>query len=509
MRDNVTKKAGISLMADIKRYIVRVLVLLSRLRFGHRVGLVITEHSIRLSLIRQCLHKCRVIDVSSFPLNSQETRAWSARVDAAVSAATEYVNERGLRHVAVNVGLAGDEIAFRRLSLPPMPKKELSAAVSWEGEKLFPFKFENCLVHHRIVDRSRYRNSDRVGINIIAAKKVFVEAVYDRFDAAGLKIGQVNFLPSMMADTLTSLAPNGDRRNSLLIFLDDNQSLALFLRHGQPEFYQQFVTAPQPDPDGTKVQNVGALTSELLSFLDLHDAQEGEQELDEVVLCGKYSSDPKIRDAIIVGTDLPCRDVFEGESDPSELKYLRADQKCRHFDVIAAGLAENTLHPLIPVAIRNSIGRRRLLIRSGIAVAVALLVIGNLHLQTYSFEKSAGYQAYLSLIGKFNHDKARLDNPAESRPSHVHLLLKELSRTVPDEITLNGIYLTTENQSYVLRLEGHVRLSDFSPEIVLAQYVETLNKSPFFDNVSVTGYSKKREDNRFDLSFHLQMGARV
>jgi hypothetical protein len=301
--------------------------------------------------------------------------------------------------------------------------------------------------------------------------------------------------------------------------------MALFLREGQPEFYQRFVTVPRIDAEDSRLLNATALKAELLSFLDLYSGQSVEQDLDEIILFGKYASAPNIGDVMNAAVGLPCRYAFNDSPIPSALKKLEIDQLYRQFDVISAGMVDNAVQPLIPDEVRRSRDRRTLLSHIGTMGILTLLMIGNLHLQALvqqensneilkgkqaissMYEKSAGYKAYLSLIGKLNRDRARIRS--ESRPSHIHLILKELSLTIPDEITLNGIYVSTENQSYILRLEGNVRLSGFSPEIILAQYVESLNKSPLFEKVSVTGYSKTQENDRFDLSFHLQMGARV
>ncbi len=527
MKIGSVETAPIRMNTAPRRFKARSVKCFNSLRFGHRLGIVIGERFVRLSLVRQRFHRCSVIETSSRSIKSDAAMSWADRVDAAVSAATEFLAHNGQRRVPVNIGLMGDDIAFRHLQLPPMTRKELPVAVRWEGERLFPFKLEYCFVYHRVIDRSQHRGEERIAVNVVAAQKEVVETVYNRFGEAGYEIGQVNFLPAMIADALTSLTNAAETTSSLLLHLDDDQSMALFLRRGQPEFFQRFMTSTNPDTDGMPLGNIRAVTTELLSFLDLYNSQRADQRLLEILMSGKYAEDQNIRDALEGATGLPCRTVFDEDTDPPELRNLPADIRYERFDVIAVGLADNTQHPLIPDKARAAADRRKSLFRVGIATAIGLLIIGNLHLQGYwqnqvlnrkleswktmiqAFEKSPGYQAYLRLTGGQDADNALGADSRRYRPSYAHLLLKELSRTIPDEITLNEIDLSRENNSYILRLEGNVRVSEFSPEIILARYVEALNRSAFFENASVADHTKKGDRGRFDLAFQLQMGARI
>ncbi len=528
MRNDDTKRkfrAGVNALQIVARKTVR---LMDSMRFGHQLGLVVTERSLRLALFKQRGLAKRVVEVAALPLDPEKTGTWPARVEAAAATVSAYLSDRGLSRTPINVGLVGDDIAFRRLYLPCMSKKELPTAMAWEGEKLFPFRLDQCYMHHRLVSRRESGDGDLIGINLVAAKKELIDLFYNRFRAAGFRIGQINFLPVFMAEMLSSQVGSGSGKNQLLVFLDDHHPMALFLHSGQPEFYQQFVTKPQPAADDNRrLTNVGALAAELISFLDLYSGQGHGYSLDAIILSGKYAHDRSIREAFAAGTDLPCSVIFDNGILPASLRKLEVGQLRDMFDVIATGLSEISHHPLIPEAVRKTNNRRRLLLQSAAVSGLTLLVVGNLHLQSHfvrhslsrnlevsrntsrTYESSAAYQVYLSLLSQLDREKGQLRGAAEKQPSHVHLLLKELSRTVPDDITLTGVYFTEEGGAYVLRLEGSVRLSDFSPEITLARYVEKLNNSPFFDNVAVTGYSKKQEHGQFDLSFHLQMGARV
>ena len=126
-----------------------------------------------------------------------------------------------------------------------------------------------------------------------------------------------------------------------------------------------------------------------------------------------------------------------------------------------------------------------------------------------SFENSPGYRGYVNLIGKLDRGQAYLNKVQSRYDSRFHVLMKELSLLVPDHVNLTAVDLEKEDSVYVMSIDGHVRLTGFSPEIVLAEYVEMLDSSPFFKNVTVSGHSKKRDQGRFDLTFQLIMDAGV
>jgi len=501
---------------------------LDQLRLGHQLGVVFYRSSLRLCLVRRWLHQARVIDVTTVPMDSGAVESWPGKIGAAAAIITGYLHERGLKHVPVNIGLMSDDIAIRRLSLPAMSRKELSAAVRWEGRKLFPFDLDQCLIEYQAVEARGDNRPNQIAINITAARREVIEAIYDRFHSAGLRLGQVNFLPAMMAANLPPLTKEKDEERRLILFLDDDQSLAIFTHHDVIEFFQQFVTNPLPSPDGgDEVTNVEAVTAELSTFFDLYNGQGFGRAVDRIILCGRYAGNDALTIAIEENTGLPCRQILDHESLPAAVRTIDPGKTVGMADVVSVGLAPTNRHALVPDVVRNADERRDVLVRVGAAALLALLIVGNLHIQELwrarsleselalkrataaAIENSPGYRGYLNLVGKLDRSRAYLAQWQEPHESHYHLMLKELSRTLPDDITLRSINLAVEDSGYVVNLEGSVRLSGFAPEIVLAQYVETLNASPFFDNVTVGHYIKKREVDRFDLSFQLKMGARV
>ena len=224
---------------------------------------------------------------------------------------------------------------------------------------------------------------------------------------------------------------------------------------------------------------------------------------------------------------LPCRPITDYALLPGALSCLDPRRISDFLDVILTGMAEPGRYPLAPPTIMKLENRKRMLVRSGVVAGLALLTAGMIQGQLYyqethkksdlemkkavarAFEQSPSYQGYLNLMGKLNRSRIFMNQKRNQPESHFHLHLKELTLLLPDHVNLTAVDLNLEEGRYVLRLDGHVRLRGFSPEIILADYVESLGSSPFFDNVTVFNYNKRQEKGRFDLTFQLKMDARV
>ncbi len=522
----LSHKRIMTCLTTVRLRLERIGRALASLRIGRQLGLVMTGASLRICLVKQMLWRRRVVDVTSVPLDPQETAPWQQRIDATISALEAYLNERRLPRLPLNIGLIGDDIVFRRMYLPRMSGKELATAIVWEGQKLFPFDLDRCLVYHEIVDIRDQGDYEQIGVNLVAVTGEVIETFHDRMEATGFSIGHIDFLPAVMAQTVLTSDSRDDGATRLLLLLDDDQSVALFMRNGSLEFSQQFVTSVISD-DGGRMMNAAAMAAELTTFLDLFNGQQFGNTVDELILAGKYAADPDAADLFAENIGLPCRRFSEGKPLPAPLRSLDEGRAEAMLDVVATGLADISRQPLLPDVKRRKIERKGTILRLATVALFVLMIIGHFHAQSMiqngrlrtdldsaqadaqNYENSAAYQAYLSLMSELTRRQTQQAASQSRPPSHFHLLLKELSRTIPDDISLTDVTFSEQNGKNILRLQGNVKLSGFSPEIVLAQYIEALNKSPFFENVNVVRHLKKNESGRFDLSFMLEMGARV
>lgn len=500
----------------------------SSLRAGHQLGLVISEQSLRLCLVKRFLQKSRIIDARTFQLGAEDSDEWLEKIGIAITIARRYLDERRISRVPVNVGLLGPDIGFRRMTLPHMPPKELVSAIAWEGKNLFPFDFAKCLVHHEVADRIIHDDGCRLGINVIAAREEIIRTVFEQLKSKNMKIGQVNFLPYF----LTRITPNGisveENHRHLLLYLDSEQSMAVFIHDGYLDFFQEFVNQPNGGSyDNPATENISVIIDELESFLDIYNAHAREKRIGSIILCGKYGGNEQTVKEITSATGLPCRSIMSTGSLRAIGGNLSQWQLNESIAAVMTALAPSWRRPLATPEFRRRLEKTKFIKRFATAATLALITVAILLYTEYRNEKeltdrlntvkheisriqkSDGYRTYLALIGELSRTRDYMQQAKSKKDSHYHVMLKELSLILPEHLTLTSINLIEQQGQYILTLDGRVKLKRFSPEIILAQYVEALEGSYFFQNVEVTAHSKRQEKGELDLSFQLRMDAQV
>jgi len=501
---------------------------LNLLKSGYQLGVVLSESSIRLALLRRTIRSSRVLNIRNYPLNSTEIETWPGRISHLVTLLNEYITEHQLKSCPVNISLLSHDIGFRRTGLPDMPEAELESAVAFQCNKLFPFDVQDCAIHYDVVDAYKQLESDYLRINIIAAKNEIINELYDQFKVAGLKLGQVNYMPGCLARLSEFKSEHSADSRDLIIYLDDEQSMAVFAHNGHLEFHQEFVIQPTVDESNPNVPvDCDALIDELVSFLDLYNADGQSRTIDSMILCGKYAFSKETAELFNRATSIPCLSLIDLDRFTARVGDFDTADANTQAPAIITALAKPHTQPLAPPGYLKARARSTMIRTAAVAAVVALLAISILQYINHEIEQelgsrlsikygeineiesSVGYRTYLKLLGKLHKSKAYLAETQSARATHVNVLLKELSLTVPNHLNLTTINLDRGEKAYVLTLGGEIRLEGFSPEIILAQYVEKLEHSPFFTNVEVATHFKQGGNDEFELTFQLRMEARV
>jgi hypothetical protein len=492
----------------------------------HHQGLVITEDSAQLGIIRRGFGTPRSVSAETLPFDRSQTDGWPVRIAKTIGWAHDRLQGHGLLRTPVNVALLGQDISFRRLILPLMPPQELAEAIRWEGNKLFPFDLNESVVHHEIVRRFDHNNSTFVAVNIIAAGKRIIDSLYGQFQATGLVPGQVTYLPCRLA-RLVSMQTDIDRQAChLVLYLDGHHSLAVFVVNGYLDFCQEFSTQPVAGLVGTDaIDNLAPLTDELNSLIDLYHAQERENSVQSIILCGQFAGDSNIAAALSETTGLSCRPAA-GMGDATRT-HAGPTEPHPSIAALLTALAPSHIHPLAPAIYHQQQEKRLFFRRLAIAAAVTLTGLSGWQYATYGslsdlshrlestkaermeIENSPAYWTFQAL----SRDPALQPPSPTATPSLVNsryqAMMKELSQITPPSLTLTLLDIRWEEGRPMAQLDGHIRLNDFSPEIVLARYVEALSDSPFYDGVTVVSHQKQRDETGLLLNFQLQMSVRL
>ncbi|MBD3257743.1 hypothetical protein GF377_04865, partial [candidate division GN15 bacterium] len=218
---------------------------------------------------------------------------------------------------------------------------------------------------------------------------------------------------------------------------------------------------------------------------------------------------------------------------PTErLGFVHAGDASYHADLplclpaVAAATNRARLANMLPDE-RKAARRIRLVHRGGIAALVVLAALftaqwlsaraslstaqdrlAHLEQQVETFRASESFRTYNHLKRSVARSQAFI-NKAKESPSYLGLNLKELSQLAPKTVKLETLSYNIENSGQNMHLAGEIVTEHMPPELVLAEFVENLEASPFYANVEVAKNKKKRQTDGFTLEFVISLQGTV
>ena len=130
--------------------------------------------------------------------------------------------------------------------------------------------------------------------------------------------------------------------------------------------------------------------------------------------------------------------------------------------------------------------------------------LGILKQQVAEFQATEMYSTYNQIKRKIAASQQYMDQ-AKDAPSYMSLNLKELTQITPEAVHLSYLDYRAAKPEVNYQLAGTITTRTTPPEVILAEYVENLSASPFFENVVIASHVKKRSAKGFELDFHLNM----
>jgi hypothetical protein len=128
--------------------------------------------------------------------------------------------------------------------------------------------------------------------------------------------------------------------------------------------------------------------------------------------------------------------------------------------------------------------------------------------QIERFRSSPSYILYHKVKRQITTDRSVL-SLLENEPTFLNLNLKEISRITPEGVKLDQFELTRKENGYGLYIMGKAISSDPPPEIILAEYIARLERSPFYDNIVLKRHIKRPHYSRFVVDFELEMTTKI
>ena len=189
---------------------------------------------------------------------------------------------------------------------------------------------------------------------------------------------------------------------------------------------------------------------------------------------------------------------------------------------VAAVVRPRTLANLLPDYRREILrvrGVNRLAIPACVALVLALGMISfsqyktaketereqaQLQASVVAFEQSDIFEVYRQIKQRIALS-SRYIQQVSKQPSYVGFTFKEISRLTPVGMNLSAFEFDPDGTEFNLYLSGTIRSSTIPPELILAEYVETLSASPLYSRVAVNRHIKRPLGESFELEFRIGM----
>jgi Tfp pilus assembly PilM family ATPase len=500
-----------------------------RYSFGRHLAFTVGEDSIQMATASHLGTKVMLLDVRKHYVTESDGDAENRRAQTIRKEIRRYVDEFGGPQSTIAVTLAGKETALRLMTLPRLHGSDLAAAVAYEAKRQFPFSVDDCWIDHQVIERITSETSKQVRASVMAATRTAVAEQLAPFQELGLRVDYVYHTQEVVGQLLRALADFKGDRDYMLVDIHRKRTEISYYHGGDLQFFHvsslgsSFLASRA---DTTVFEYFAeSLATELQNSLDYFGGQFSGQTAHEVFVHGDLAYTTELIEL------LSDRVGFTFKRFPVEqLKLPWAQGSSFETDIpvclptVAAAVNQTRAMDLLPEPLKE----RRLLRsidRFGIAglVLVALMATGQwvmmnsrlnssrdslaeLQTQITEFQSSDLFSTCTQVESRVAANKAYLKQ-AQEKKSYLGLNLKEISYLVPSGIHLQTMEYLTDNQNCNLSMSGIVTSVDTPPEVILAEFVANLARSPFYDDISVDRNVKRQENREFVLEFNLSMKA--
>jgi len=499
-----------------------------KFRFGRTIAISFNENSIQLATAWNIWHRTRLLNATKIYIPRSHVSKEKRR-NFVVTEIGRYVEQYGTRLTRYVLGIGSSDSAFRVISLPPMPRRELARAVRWEADKRIPFGLDNAYFGYHLTRTAATAVGESTLVSLIAVSKTEIDDKLQLLQSVCPKIKAVFYELEALGHMLPYIKDYDERKTYALINIKKDGSEISYYRGRRLEFMNISsigFSALSESPGENKYEAfTESLVNEIQTSLDYYVGQFSKTSTDVVFVYGDLSySDDLIN-------NLSRHFGIEFRRFPvdclAESKICR-DDFCEQIPVslsaVALSMIDYDLIDFLPPRVREKLATVRFvrLVVPAFALFVAMLLLTWTLMKYRDEVKSAWLDSSMAQIARFENsqpvimynqikrqmviDKDILKT-LDKEPTHLYLNLKELSRVTPRQIKLNMYDLGEEGRAKNLILAGRAASTDPPPEVILAEFIVRLESSPFFENVALDNHSKSNKGNLFTIDFQISMDA--
>ena len=492
---------------------------------GRHVGFSIDENSIQMASARHNGVGVTLTEVSRIDLSQiSDLDARRRKISTSIK---EFVGRHGGRRATVSISVNGPETALRTSIMPDLGRSQLDSAVMYDSKRLLPFPQNECIFDYRPAQRITTESGRRLKISVLAATRRLIEDTLKPFDELGLEVTCLRHSQDVTGQLLSCL-PNFSPDSGYALINIQHHGSEIAFYHGTTLEFAHIISigssflGDRNDPT-TFEYFAESLASEVQNSLDYYSGQYSTNFANQVFIYGDLSYTDELLSLLSERLGLSFLRF------PTErLDFVHKGDASWHADLplclpaVAAATNRVKLPNLLPPE-RKQARHNRSAHRVGIAAVIALLCffgahwyaartslqtarehLNHLNQQVETFRASESFKTYNHLKRSIARSQAYI-NAAKESPSYLGLNLKELTHMAPSSVKLQTLDFRTDSQNRNMHLTGEIVTEQTPPELTLAEFVENLEASPFYEDVEVTRNRKMRIPEGFKLEFLVSM----
>ncbi len=507
-----------------------VLPVQHRFGIGRHIAFCIDESSVQMAAISRFGLRKKILDIGKVYIPSSLVGT-SDQANFIAETVGEFLNRFDRRSSRISVVVSGRETAFRTFSMPVLKRRDLDNAVAFEVRKQVPFPPEDCIYDYRLSSKITGDGQLRYKVGLQAATKRLINEVLQPFRRQNVCLKAIHHSQDVIGRLLPHLPDFDPLGYTIVVNITREHSEIAFYRGTGLEFFQISPAGSLQLGSTGDIESFSSfarsMAAELETSMDYYTGQFQHESANRVLICGDLAYSGDLLELLngygsIRFERFPTENLDFMSGDNS--RFAETLPVC--LAVLASASCDTDAANLLPTEDQSQYLTRRIYRLSQVAlILVTLALFGgwmlmkqeavtkeesllSLNRQVDRIKNSEAYGTYHVLKRQIVGYQAFLDK-IRREPSYLTLNLKELSLLTPSSVQLLDLVYDSEHSDHNMTVRGIVTSTSVPPEVLLAEFVESLKSSVFFDNVKLSKHVKSRFDDHFEIEFRIDMQATV
>ena len=498
--------------------------------FGKIISFSFDRSSIQMSAVKHSGKSFTVLEIKKEYLTQSQIEQFGFE-SLITNSISDFYEAHKSRFAKVILTLTGEETLYRTFMMPELKSKELDSAVQFEVKKLIPFPVEECIFDYRVIQKIKTEKKSQLKISLHAATKANIHKYLAPFKNLGITIDRIYHSQDSIGQLLGLLKDFDENHNYTLINIGHKVTELSFYYGNTLEFSRSStvnseILGSSRDSDLRIEYFAEAIVNEIQNSLDYYTGQFNAGINNKFLVYGDFAYSEDLLALLNEKLDInlikfPIEDLRISFENKDEIESYPVS-----LPVMATGVNTALLPDMLPLNLKQDRNSEQLNARIKVAGYLVTFILAlswiftaeaidrkneNLEIHTKQievFKNSTAFHTYNLIKREIALDLNYMEL-AKMAPSFLHLNLKELSYLTPEKIKLFNLDFNTANEFENYYLQGVVRSSDIPPEVTLAEFVENLESSAYYDSVQIVRHVKKKVKHHFEIEFLIKMRGNV